>query len=147
MAIGLLLVAFPAAHSEILRALYLPATLMLIGLILRGVAFDFRAKVKVTQKRNWDLVFKIGSIMTSATQGFMLGMFVMGFEYTVASIVFAVISGFGVTTAYALILLYCSSIPSFKKVYTQILLSCITFLSCKTTYTLIQVYCSCRSRY
>jgi cytochrome d ubiquinol oxidase subunit II len=103
LAVGLLLVAFPAAHSAVLKALYLPATLMLVGLILRGVAFDFRAKVAVTQKRTWDFVFKIGSIITSATQGFMLGMFVMGFEYTFASVVFAMISGFGVTTAYALI--------------------------------------------
>ncbi len=45
LAIGLLLVAFPEAHSEFLQTLYLPATFMLLGLILRGVAIDFRAKV------------------------------------------------------------------------------------------------------
>ena len=103
LAVGLLLVAFPAAHSAILKALYLPATFMLVGLILRGVAFDFRAKVAVTQKRHWDYVFKTGSIITSMTQGFMLGMFVMGFEYTLISLCFALLSGLGVTTAYALI--------------------------------------------
>lgn len=103
LAVGLLLVAFPAAHSAVLKALYLPATFMLIGLILRGVAFDFRAKVAVTQKRTWDKVFKAGSIITSFTQGFMLGMFVMGFEYTSSAIGFAMLSGLGVTTAYALI--------------------------------------------
>lgn len=54
LAVGLLLVAFPAAHSAILHALYLPSALLLIGLILRGVAFDFRAKVKPQRKRNWD---------------------------------------------------------------------------------------------
>ncbi len=103
LAVGLLLVAFPQAHSEILRALYLPATFMLIGLILRGVAFDFRAKVPVTQKHRWDWVFKTGSVLTAMTQGFMLGMFVMGLEYTPMSIAFSLLSGLGVTTAYALI--------------------------------------------
>ena len=103
LAVGLLLVAFPAAHSEILRALYLPATLMLIGLILRGVAFDFRAKVSVTQKPRWDRIFKVGSIISAMTQGFMLGMYVMGFEYTWMSFGFAMLSAIGVATAYALI--------------------------------------------
>ncbi|MBT0586157.1 cytochrome d ubiquinol oxidase subunit II [Alteromonas oceanisediminis] len=103
LAIGLLLVAFPAAHSEILHALYLPATFMLIGLILRGVAFDFRAKVSVTQKRQWDYLFKLGSLIATLTQGFVLGMFVMGFEYTVGGVFFSILSAFGVATAYALI--------------------------------------------
>ena len=44
LAIGLLLVAFPAAHGTILTALYLPVAAMLIGLILRGVAFEYRVK-------------------------------------------------------------------------------------------------------
>ena len=44
LAIGILLVAFPSAHGQILTALYLPVAIMLIGLILRGVAFEFRAK-------------------------------------------------------------------------------------------------------
>jgi cytochrome d ubiquinol oxidase subunit II len=41
---GILLIAFPHAHGVILTALYLPVALMLVGLILRGVAFDFRVK-------------------------------------------------------------------------------------------------------
>lgn len=42
LGVGILLVAFPMAHGMILGGLYLPVTFMLIGLILRGVAFDFR---------------------------------------------------------------------------------------------------------
>ena len=103
LAVGLLLVAFPAAHSAILKALYLPATFMLIGLILRGVAFDFRAKVAVTKKRHWDRVFKVGSLITAMMQGFMLGIFVMGFDYTPMAFGFAILSSLGVTAAYALI--------------------------------------------
>jgi cytochrome d ubiquinol oxidase subunit II len=103
LAVGLLLVAFPAAHSAILKALYLPATALLVGLILRGVAFDFRAKVAATKKRTWDYVFKIGSCLASFSQGFMLGIYIMGLEYSTTSIVFAVFSGLCVTAAYALI--------------------------------------------
>lgn len=103
LAVGLLLVAFPAAHSAILKALYLPATLLLFGLILRGVAFDFRAKVKSHQKIRWDWTFKIGSIIAAFSQGFMLGIYVMGLQYTSLSIIFAIFSGLCVTAAYALI--------------------------------------------
>jgi len=83
--------------------LYLPATALLIGLILRGVAFDFRAKVAATKKKNWDYVFKTGSFIAAFSQGFMLGIYVMGLEYTSTSLVFAVFSGACVTAAYALI--------------------------------------------
>ena len=65
LAIGILLVAFPAAHGLILTALYLPVAVMLIGLILRGVAFEFRAKVGPARKPRWNYAFYIGSLMTS----------------------------------------------------------------------------------
>ncbi len=103
LSVGLLLVAFPAAHSAILYQLYIPATLLLIGLILRGVAFDFRAKVKENYQHYWDWTFKVGSIMSTFFQGFMLGVYVMGLVYTTESILFAIFSGVCVTAAYALI--------------------------------------------
>ena len=103
LAVGLLLVAFPAAHSEILKSLYLPAAALLIGLILRGVAFDFRAKVKPKRKILWDRTFKAGSIIAAFSQGFMLGQYVMGLEYTLISVIFSLFSGICVTAAYALI--------------------------------------------
>ncbi len=103
LAVGLLLIAFPTAHSIILKALYLPASIMLIGLILRGVAFDFRAKVKQTRKATWDKVFKAGSLITSCCQGFMLGMYVMGFEHSLAAYLFSFLSAIGVTMGYAMI--------------------------------------------
>ena len=64
LAIGILLVAFPAAHGEILTALYLPVALMLVGLILRGVAFEFRAKAPAKWKPTWNWSFYIGSLVT-----------------------------------------------------------------------------------
>ncbi|GGO64377.1 cytochrome d ubiquinol oxidase subunit II [Bowmanella pacifica] len=103
LAIGLLFIAFPSAHSLVLKELYLPATFMLFGLILRGVAFDFRAKVKQTRKANWDKAFKFGSLLASFMQGYMLGMYIMGFEHSLQAEVFALLSGFGVTAAYCFI--------------------------------------------
>ncbi|PUB10682.1 cytochrome d ubiquinol oxidase subunit II [Yoonia sediminilitoris] len=93
LAVGLLLVAFPSAHGAILTALYLPVAIMLIGLILRGVAFEFRAKAPAPQKELWNNLFFAGSLMTALAQGFMLGMYVMGLDWTWAH------AGFGLLTA------------------------------------------------
>ena len=79
LGVGILLVAFPKAHGLVLTELYLPVTLMLIGLILRGVAFDFRVKAKDAHKPTWDRLFFAGSTIASVAQGWMLGRYVSGF--------------------------------------------------------------------
>lgn len=80
LAVGLLLVAFPVAHGIILTSLYLPVFALLVGLILRGVAFDFRAKVPVHRKWRWDVSFFVGSLTASLAQGYMLGVYVLGLD-------------------------------------------------------------------
>ncbi|QHE87582.1 cytochrome d ubiquinol oxidase subunit II [Hydrogenophaga sp. BPS33] len=81
LGVGVLLIAFPKAHGLVLQALYLPAALMLIGLILRGVAFDFRAKAPAPYKPFWNRAFFTGSLMASAAQGWMLGSYITGFDH------------------------------------------------------------------
>jgi cytochrome d ubiquinol oxidase subunit II len=103
LAIGLLLIAFPAAHSYIFKELYLPTAILLISLVLRGVAFDFRAKAAFSHKPTWNRVFKGGSLVASLSQGYMLGMYVMGFESTLAAYSFSLLSAFGVAAAYSYI--------------------------------------------
>ncbi|MFN3845745.1 MAG: cytochrome d ubiquinol oxidase subunit II [Paracoccaceae bacterium] len=103
LAIGILLVAFPTAHGAILTALYLPVAIMLVGLILRGVAFEFRAKAPLVQKPSWDRAFFAGSLMTSAAQGFMLGMYVMGLDWTLFHVAFAGLTAGALTVAYSFI--------------------------------------------
>ncbi|MBD3664477.1 cytochrome d ubiquinol oxidase subunit II [Sulfitobacter aestuariivivens] len=103
LAVGLLLVAFPAAHGDILTALYLPVAVMLIGLILRGVAFEFRAKAPAPQKDLWNFLFFIGSLVTSLSQGFMLGMYIMGLDWTWAHAGFAVLTAVFLTVGYSFI--------------------------------------------
>jgi cytochrome d ubiquinol oxidase subunit II len=103
LAIGLLLIAFPAAHSYIFKELYLPTAILLISLVLRGVAFDFRAKAAFSHKPTWNRVFKGGSLVASLSQGYMLGMYVMGFEATLAAYSFSLLSAFGVAAAYSYI--------------------------------------------
>ncbi|SHH03543.1 cytochrome bd-I ubiquinol oxidase subunit 2 apoprotein [Cognatiyoonia sediminum] len=103
LAIGLMLVAFPAAHGEILTALYLPVTIMLIGLILRGVAFEFRVKAPAAYKRLWDNAFFAGSLITSLSQGFMLGLYVMGLDWTWGNVGFAMLTAVFLTVGYSFI--------------------------------------------
>ena len=79
LGVGILLVAFPQAHGLVLGELYLPVALMLVGLTLRGVAFDFRVKAKDTHKKTWDRLFFAGSALASVAQGWMLGRYVSGF--------------------------------------------------------------------
>ena len=79
LGVGILLIAFPKAHGLVLTELYLPVTAMLIGLILRGVAFDFRVKAKSVLKPRWDRAFFAGSLLASLAQGWMLGRYVSGF--------------------------------------------------------------------
>jgi cytochrome d ubiquinol oxidase subunit II len=80
LGVGILLVAFPPAHGLILGALYLPVALMLVGLTLRGVAFDFRTKAGADRKALWNRAFNAGSVLASLAQGYMLGRWVTGFR-------------------------------------------------------------------
>lgn len=104
LGVGLLLVAFPVAHGVVLTALYLPVALMLVGLTLRGVAFEFRAKAgNAVDKRRWDMAFAGGSALAALTQGFMLGRYVLGFAEGWGALAFAALSALGVAAAYAFI--------------------------------------------
>ena len=103
LGIGLMLIAFPQAYSVVLYNLYIPVALMLIGLILRGVAFDFRVKAAVAHKLLWDRAFKYGSLITTLSQGYMLGLYVMGFNKALPSQLFCLLSALGVTAAYSYI--------------------------------------------
>lgn len=78
LGVGILLIAFPQAHGLVLTSLYLPATLMLMGLILRGVAFDFRVKAGDHRKRLWNRLFTLGSLIAALAQGWMLGAYITG---------------------------------------------------------------------
>jgi cytochrome d ubiquinol oxidase subunit II len=103
LGVGILLVAFPAAHGIILGELYLPVTLMLVGLILRGVAFDFRIKANVKYKETWNRTFFAGSLLASLAQGYMLGKVVTGFADNLWSFLFAGLIGLSLASGYALL--------------------------------------------
>jgi len=74
---GGLLVAFPLAYSVIMPGLYLPVILMLLGLVFRGVAFEFRWAAKPNHEL-WDTLFAVGSIVATFMQGVVLGGFLQG---------------------------------------------------------------------
>jgi cytochrome bd ubiquinol oxidase subunit II len=79
LGVGILLIAFPKAHGMVLTALYLPVAFMLIGLVLRGVAFDFRVKAQDPWKPAWNFAFFAGSGIAAISQGWMLGRYITGF--------------------------------------------------------------------
>ena len=103
LGIGILLIAFPKAHGLVLSQLYLPVTLMLIGLMLRGVAFDFRVKAKDVHKATWDRLFFAGSLLASMSQGWMLGRYISGFGSGWNYPVFAAAIALALPAAYVLL--------------------------------------------
>ncbi len=107
-----LLAAFPLAYSVILSAFYLPLILMLIGLIFRGVAFEFRFKSKPGRRRIWDKAFAGGSYVATFFQGVTLGGFIEGVPVRDQAYAggtldwiapFALFTGIGLVVAYALL--------------------------------------------
>jgi cytochrome d ubiquinol oxidase subunit II len=103
LGVGLLLVAFPAAHGVILGALYLPVAAMLIGLMLRGVGYELRAKAEGWHAELWNWLFWFGSFLASLAQGFMLGRTITGFEPGVGYVLFSLIVAGGLCGGYVLL--------------------------------------------
>ena len=103
LGIGLLLVAFPAAHGVILGALYLPVAAMLVGLMLRGVAFELRVKAQGWHRELWNWLFWAGSTLASFAQGLMLGRYVTGFDGSFGAWLFAIVVGAGLCGGYVLL--------------------------------------------
>jgi cytochrome bd ubiquinol oxidase subunit II len=103
LGIGLLLVAFPAAHGVVLGALYMPVAAMLVGLMVRGVAFELRIKAEGWHRELWNWLFWAGSTLTSLAQGFMLGRYVTGFDSGWGYWLFALVVAGGLCGGYVLL--------------------------------------------
>jgi len=109
---GGLFAAFPLAYAVLMPAFYIPIILMLLGLIFRGVAFEFRFKASGKSKRLWDYAFHFGSLVASFMQGGILGGFVQGVAVEGRSFsggpldwlsAFSVMTGLAVVFGYALL--------------------------------------------
>ena len=107
-----LMAAFPLAYAVVLSALYIPLALMLLGLIWRGVAFEFRFKADEAHKPFWDKAFMGGSFVATFFQGVSLGAYINGFEtegprYLGGALdwisPFSLFTGLGLIAAYALL--------------------------------------------
>ncbi|MGO4326549.1 cytochrome d ubiquinol oxidase subunit II [Cupriavidus sp. 2TAF22] len=105
-----LLAAFPLAYAVLLSALYLPLMLMLVALIFRGVAFEFRFKASDQSRHFWDKAFIGGSVAAAFFQGVTLGAYIDGIamngnEYVGGALdwlaPFPLFTGVGVIVAYA----------------------------------------------
>jgi cytochrome d ubiquinol oxidase subunit II len=103
-----LLAAFPKAYAILLSTLYLPVLLMLVALIFRGVAFEFRFKA-TRAKAAWGAAFALGSMFTAFAQGLILGALVEGMPLQGGKYVqgaFAWFSPFSMLTGVALVFGY-----------------------------------------
>ena len=74
---GGLMAAFPLAYAILMPAIYTPIIAMLIGLIFRGVAFEFRWRTK-SERNRWDIAFAGGSLIAALAQGIALGAILQG---------------------------------------------------------------------
>ena len=104
--------AFPLAYSVIIEALTVPLTLMLVALIFRGVAFEFRFKALENHLKFWDRSFMLGSIFTTFFQGIVVGAVIQGFSVENRTFVggqldwvapFPIFCGFALIATYALL--------------------------------------------
>jgi cytochrome d ubiquinol oxidase subunit II len=102
LGVGILLIAFPAAHGYILGALYLPVAAMLVGLMLRGVAFELRVKAVGWHAELWNWLFWFGSFLASFAQGYMLGRYLTGFQEGWGYALFALVVGASLCGGYVL---------------------------------------------
>ena len=109
---GGLFAAFPLAYALLMPAFYIPIILMLLGLIFRGVAFEFRFKSEGRTRRIWDYAFHFGSLVATFMQGMVLGTFVHGIEVQGRSFAggpldwldaFSVMTGVALVCGYALL--------------------------------------------
>jgi cytochrome d ubiquinol oxidase subunit II len=107
-----LMAAFPLAYSVVLSALYLPLIFMLVGLIFRGVAFEFRFKAREHERHFWDKAFIFGSFAATFFQGMVLGAYIEGIPVANQSYAggpldwispFSIFTGAGLLAAFALL--------------------------------------------
>jgi cytochrome bd ubiquinol oxidase subunit II len=106
-----LMVTFPLAYSIILPALYLPVIIMLLALVFRGVAFEFRW-IAESSKGRWTFAFTAGSALAAFCQGLILGGLIQGIKVENSAFAggafdwatpFAVLCGLGLMAGYALL--------------------------------------------
>jgi cytochrome d ubiquinol oxidase subunit II len=74
---GRLFAAFPLAYAVLMPALYTPIIAMLLGLVFRGVAFEFRWRTP-RERNRWDVAFAGGSLLATLAQGIALGAILQG---------------------------------------------------------------------
>ncbi|MEP1612324.1 MAG: cytochrome d ubiquinol oxidase subunit II [Roseobacter sp.] len=108
---GGLFAVFPLAYAVVMPALYIPIFLMLLGLIFRGVAFEYRWRTE-RWKHVWDLAFFGGSLVAAFMQGISLGALVQGIEVSNRAYagewwdwlsLFSILTGVAVVVGYALL--------------------------------------------
>jgi cytochrome bd ubiquinol oxidase subunit II len=109
---GGLFAAFPLAYGVLMSAFYIPVIVMLLGLVFRGVAFEFRFKATGAMQKFWDWAFHIGSLVATFSQGVVLGGMILGIRVQGRSFAgsgldwlspFSIMTGLALVCGYALL--------------------------------------------
>lgn len=103
LAVGLFVAAFPFAWGAIMGNLYAPLTLMLLGVVLRSVSFEFRIRARQETKPRWLLGFWLGSLMTAFGQGMVLGRVTTNYQSLAGYHWFSLFVGLCAVAAYVLL--------------------------------------------
>jgi cytochrome bd ubiquinol oxidase subunit II len=109
---GGMMAAFPLAYAVLMPALYTPMIVMLLGLVFRGVAFEFRWRSTQSKQNRWDLAFTGGSLLAALAQGIALGAILQGIRVTERAYAggwwdwltpFSILTGIALVIGYALL--------------------------------------------
>lgn len=103
LGLGLFAIAFPYAWSQTLGRLYLPLSLMALGMLLRSVCFEWRLRAPASMHLRLQAGFGLGAVLTAFAHGYLLARLVVAYEAGTAYTAFAILMGVCAVAAYSLL--------------------------------------------
>lgn len=103
LGLGIFVTAFPKAWGAVMGQLYLPLSLLAVGVLLRSVAFELRLRAPLEQQGRWVVAFGIGSVLTALAHGLLLGQIVITYQDGGGFVAFTLFVGAGVLAGYCLL--------------------------------------------
>jgi cytochrome d ubiquinol oxidase subunit II len=92
LAIGILLVAFPNAQAIIMVKLFIPIMILVLGIIIRGFAYEFRTKLDIKNSNFWHYCFFLGSLLITIGQGLIMFGYINNYDFFGINIFYSLIA-------------------------------------------------------
>lgn len=103
LGMGVFVAAFPNAWGAVMGKLYVPLTILALGVLLRSVSFELRLRSPIEMQSRWVLGFGLGSLLTALAHGILLGLLVVTYETRAGYFWFSLFTGVCVVAAYCLL--------------------------------------------